>query len=54
VELADGSKLIIQAKGTLGPFKEVLFISGLSQNLVQRDGFDVLFEEGDERKIQSG
>jgi hypothetical protein len=51
VELADGSKLIIQAKGTLGPFKEVLFISGLSQNLVsvsqlQRDGFDVLFEEG--------
>jgi hypothetical protein len=54
VELADGSKLEIQAKGTLGPFKEVLYtssISGLSQNLVsvsqlQRDGFDVIFEDG--------
>jgi hypothetical protein len=39
VELAHGSKLEIQAKGTLGLCKEVLFISDDSALLSSGDGY---------------
>jgi hypothetical protein len=51
VELADGKFLRVEAKGTMGPFKEVLYIPGLNQNLISvsqldRDGCDVTFVDG--------
>jgi hypothetical protein len=49
--VADGRGLRVEAKGVLGPFTDVLYIPGLSQNLVSvsqldRDGYDVTFIDG--------
>jgi hypothetical protein len=51
VQLVDGRVLRVEAKGVLGPFTDVLYIPGLSQNLVSvsqldRDGYDVAFIDG--------